>query len=103
MAARAPHARPPHPRRTVPGNYRRLGRPLRLRHPVPRRRLCPDRLRRPAAPRGLYRRRPEHERDFRAGWIVTLCGGGVDYAPNTEAEWIAFARSLPSGEVYNLV
>jgi hypothetical protein len=43
------------------------------------------------------------ERDFRAGWIVTLCGGGGDYAPTTEAEWIAFARSLPSGEVYNLV
>jgi 2-polyprenyl-6-methoxyphenol hydroxylase-like FAD-dependent oxidoreductase len=73
----------------------------------------------------LYRRRPEQERDWRgvfiqaappqqprAGialpvegnrWIVTLCGGGGDYAPLSEPEFVEFARSLPSGEVYNLI
>ncbi len=73
----------------------------------------------------LYRRRPEHERNWRAvfiqaappeqpragvafpvegdRWMVTMCGGGGDYAPSTEPEHLNFARSLPSGEIYNLI
>jgi 2-polyprenyl-6-methoxyphenol hydroxylase-like FAD-dependent oxidoreductase len=73
----------------------------------------------------LYRRRPEQERRWRAvfiqaappeqpragiafpvegdQWIVTMCGGGGDHAPTTEAGYLDFARSLPSGEVYNLI
>ena len=73
----------------------------------------------------LYRRRPEHERNWRAAfiqaappeqpragiafpvegdrWMITMCGGGGDHAPVTEPEHLNFARSLPSGEVYNLI
>ena len=73
----------------------------------------------------LYRRRPEDERNWRAvfiqaappeqpragvafpvegdRWMVTMCGGGGDFAPTTESEHFNFARSLPSGEVYNLI
>jgi 2-polyprenyl-6-methoxyphenol hydroxylase-like FAD-dependent oxidoreductase len=73
----------------------------------------------------VYVRRPEHERQFRAvflqaappdqpragiafpiegsRWMVTLCGGGGDFAPTSEQDFIDFARSLPSGEIYNLI
>jgi 2-polyprenyl-6-methoxyphenol hydroxylase-like FAD-dependent oxidoreductase len=73
----------------------------------------------------LIERRPEHERKWRAvfiqadppgqprsgiafpvegnRWVVTLCGGGGDYPPTDEAGFLAFARSLPSGEVYDLL
>lgn len=73
----------------------------------------------------LFHRRRDHELDWRAAfiqaappeqpragialpvegdrWIVTLCGGGGDCPPTTEREYLQFARSLPSGEVYNLI
>jgi 2-polyprenyl-6-methoxyphenol hydroxylase-like FAD-dependent oxidoreductase len=73
----------------------------------------------------VYVRRPAQERKFRAvflqaappdqpragiafpiegnRWMVTLCGGGGDFAPTSEQDFVDFARSLPSGEVYNLI
>jgi hypothetical protein len=36
-------------------------------------------------------------------WIVTVAGGGGDYAPTTESEFLEFARSLPTGEIYSLI
>jgi 2-polyprenyl-6-methoxyphenol hydroxylase-like FAD-dependent oxidoreductase len=73
----------------------------------------------------IYQRRPEHERAWRAvfiqaappeqpragiafpiegsRWIVTQAGGGGDFAPSDEQQYLDFARSLPSGEIYNLI
>lgn len=73
----------------------------------------------------LYRRNPDAGRDWkalflqsappknpRAGlafpiegdrWLVTLCGGGKDYAPTEEAAYLEFARSLPDPRLYQLL
>jgi 2-polyprenyl-6-methoxyphenol hydroxylase-like FAD-dependent oxidoreductase len=73
----------------------------------------------------LYRRRRDPRRDWeavflqaappdqtRAGiafpiegdqWIVTLCGGDKDYAPVNEAEFLAFAKSLPDPRVAEII
>lgn len=72
----------------------------------------------------LYRRTPKH-RDWRAlfvqaappgqtragiafpiegdRWIVTVCGGGGDYAPLEERDYLDFVRSLPDPQLYDLV
>jgi 2-polyprenyl-6-methoxyphenol hydroxylase-like FAD-dependent oxidoreductase len=36
-------------------------------------------------------------------WIVTLSGGGGDYAPTEEASFLEFARSLPQRHVFDLI
>jgi 2-polyprenyl-6-methoxyphenol hydroxylase-like FAD-dependent oxidoreductase len=36
-------------------------------------------------------------------WIVTVCGGGGDYAPVEEGPFLEFVRSLPDPQLYDLV
>lgn len=36
-------------------------------------------------------------------WVVTLLGANADYPPTAEAEFMDFARSLPTPAIYNLI
>lgn len=36
-------------------------------------------------------------------WLVTLIGGGGDYPPNDDAEFLEFARSIPVNTIYDAI